>query len=103
MLPENRSWQHFRIPHSTLRKQSPIAVESASPIRTGRWRKDGGIFLEKRGDLIVNGLLYSIICLVAALITFNDPLLPLFFSLVAGLSILGPAAASGFYELARRR
>ena len=36
-------------------------------------------------------------------VTFNDPLLPLFFPLVAGLSIAGPAAASGFYELARRR
>ncbi|TXC71191.1 DUF2189 domain-containing protein [Sphingomonas ginsenosidivorax] len=60
-------------------------------------------FLEKRGDLIVIGLLYPIICLVAAVVTFNDPLLPLFFPLVAGLSILGPAAASGFYELARRR
>jgi uncharacterized membrane protein len=60
-------------------------------------------FLEKRGDLIVIGLLYPLICLVAAAVTFNDPLLPLFFPLVAGLSILGPAAASGFYELARRR
>ena len=60
-------------------------------------------FLAKRGDLIVIGLLYPIICLVAAVVTFNDPLLPLFVPLVAGLSILGPAAASGFYELARRR
>ncbi len=60
-------------------------------------------FLAKRGDLIVIGLLYPIVCLVAAVVTYNAPLLPLFFPLVAGLSILGPAAASGFYELARRR
>lgn len=60
-------------------------------------------FLAKRGDLIVIGLLYPIVCLVAVVVTYNDPLLPLFFPLVAGLSILGPAAASGFYELARRR
>jgi uncharacterized membrane protein len=60
-------------------------------------------FLAKRGDLIVIGLLYPIICLVAAVVTLNDPLLPLFFPLVAGLSIAGPAVASGFYELARRR
>ncbi len=60
-------------------------------------------FKAKRGDLIVIGLLYPIICLVAAVVTFNEPLLPLFFPLVAGLSIAGPAAASGFYELARRR
>lgn len=60
-------------------------------------------FREKRGDLLVIGLLYPIICLVAAVVTYNNPLLPLFFPLVAGLSIAGPAAASGFYELARRR
>jgi len=60
-------------------------------------------FLEKRGDLIVIGLLYPVICLVTAVVTLNDPLLPLFFPLVAGLSIAGPAVASGFYELARRR
>jgi len=60
-------------------------------------------FSEKRGDLIILGLLYPLICLIAVVVTFNDPLLPLFFPLVAGLSIAGPAAASGFYELARRR
>ena len=60
-------------------------------------------FRAKRGDLIFIGLLYPLICLVAIVVTFNDPLLPLFFPLVAGLSIAGPAVASGFYELARRR
>ncbi len=60
-------------------------------------------FREKRGDLIFAGLLYPLICLVAAVVTLNEPLLPLFFPLVAGLSIAGPAVASGFYELARRR
>lgn len=60
-------------------------------------------FRDKRGDLLFIGLLYPVICLVAAVTTFNKPLLPLFFPLVAGLSIAGPAVASGFYELARRR
>ena len=60
-------------------------------------------FQAKRGDLIFLGLLYPIICGVAVALAFNEPLLPLFFPLVAGLSIAGPAVASGFYELARRR
>lgn len=60
-------------------------------------------FQAKRGDLIFIGLLYPIICGVAVLLAFNAPLLPLLFPLVAGLSIAGPAVASGFYELARRR
>lgn len=60
-------------------------------------------FQAKRGDLIFVALLYPLIGLIAAAVALNDAALPLFFPLVAGLSILGPAAASGFYELARRR
>ena len=60
-------------------------------------------FRDKRGDLIFAGFLYPVICILAVVITFNDPLLPLFFPLIAGISIAGPAVASGFYELARRR
>lgn len=60
-------------------------------------------FQAKRGDLLFLGLLYPIICGVAVALSFNEPLLPLLFPLVAGLSIAGPAVASGFYELARRR
>lgn len=60
-------------------------------------------FREKRGELLFSGLLYPLICFIAVAVTFNAPLLPLFFPLVAGLSIAGPAVAAGFYELARRR
>jgi uncharacterized membrane protein len=60
-------------------------------------------FTAKRGDLIFLGLLYPVICFVAVALAYNQPLLPLLFPLVAGLSIAGPAVASGFYELARRR
>ena len=59
-------------------------------------------FRERRGDLLFIGLLYPVICLVAVYVTLNEPLLPILFPLVAGLSIAGPAVASGFYELARR-
>jgi uncharacterized membrane protein len=47
-------------------------------------------------------LLYPLVCVLAIYVTFNQPLLPLLFPLVAGLSIAGPAVASGFYEIARR-
>lgn len=59
-------------------------------------------FRDKRGDILLVGLLYPVICIVAALVTFNGSLY-LFFPLAAGVSIAGPAVASGFYELARRR
>lgn len=60
-------------------------------------------FMDRRGDVIFIGLLYPLIGLIVAAVTLNADLLPLLFPLVAGLSILGPAVASGFYELARRR
>jgi len=60
-------------------------------------------FREKRGDVIVLALIYPLVGLIAALMAFNGKLLPILFPLVAGLSILGPAVASGFYEIARRR
>jgi len=60
-------------------------------------------FMQKRGDIIILALIYPLGGFAAAALSFNDELLPLFFPLVAGLSILGPAVATGFYELARRR
>jgi uncharacterized membrane protein len=60
-------------------------------------------FRAKRGDILVIALLYPVLGFAAAAITIDNRLLPLFFPLVAGVSILGPAAASGFYEIARRR
>jgi uncharacterized membrane protein len=60
-------------------------------------------FKAKRGDVIVLALLYPLAGLLAAAAAFDDRVLPLVFPLVAGLSIVGPAVATGFYELARRR
>ena len=87
---------HFATPIPEIRR---IGVADLNWALSEGWKD----FLAKRGDLVVIGLLYPIVCLIAAVTTFNDPLLPPFFPLVAGLSIVGPAAASGFYELARRR
>ena len=60
-------------------------------------------FLDKRGDLIVVGLIYPIIGFVAAAAALGGDLIPLFFPIAAGIGLLGPLAALGFYELARRR
>src|SRR3546814_18520173 len=41
--------------------------------------------------------------LLLAVLALGYSLLPVVFPLAAGVSILGPAVAAGFYELARRR
>ena len=60
-------------------------------------------FLDKRGDLVFVGFIYPIVGFFAIAIARNWALLPIIFPLVAGLTLMGPAVASGFYELARRR
>jgi len=60
-------------------------------------------FLSMRGDLIFVGLLYPLVGFVAAWVTLGYNLVPLSFPLAAGISLLGPIVAIGFYELARRR
>lgn len=60
-------------------------------------------FNAKRGDILVLAVLYPVLGLLAAAIALNGQLLPVFFPLVAGLSVMGPAVAAGFYEIARRR
>ena len=60
-------------------------------------------FLAKRGDLIFVGLIYPLIGFAAAAVSLGGALIPLFFPIAAGIGLLGPVAALGFYELARRR
>src|SRR3954453_5929940 len=70
-----------------------------------RWslRQGLGDFQTMRGDLVFAGLIYTFIGIAAAVMTTNGPLLPFFFPVLAGIGLLGPVAAVGFYELARRR
>jgi uncharacterized membrane protein len=60
-------------------------------------------FLDKRGDLLIVGLIYPLIGFAAAALALGGAFIPLFFPILAGIGLLGPVAALGFYELARRR
>jgi len=60
-------------------------------------------FLTFRGDIVFAGLIYTMLGLAAVVMTTSRPLMPFFLPVVAGVGLLGPLAAVGFYELARQR
>ena len=60
-------------------------------------------FLDMRGDILFAGLIYTIVGLAAVVMTTKQALMPYFIPVIAGVGLLGPVAAVGFYELARRR
>src|SRR3546814_2280048 len=88
---------------TTLTQSTPDITPAETRIRRIdaadlRWalREGWNDFRSMRGDILFAALLYPLIGLIAAAITFDTRLLPLFFPLVAGLSILGPIVSSGF-------
>ncbi|HET9811937.1 MAG TPA: DUF2189 domain-containing protein [Sphingomicrobium sp.] len=92
-LPAQAKSDSTKIP---VRRITGADVDSS--LRDG-WRD----FMEMRGDIIFLMILYPLIGIVAAIATVGGPLLPLFLPIAAGIGLLGPVAAVGFYEMARRR
>jgi uncharacterized membrane protein len=95
---------------AVARPAAAPAASSPLPVRpiaaadlTASLREGWSDFMAMRGDLIFLGLLYPVIGLIAAAVSLGGSLIPLFFPIAAGIGLLGPLAAIGFYELARRR
>ncbi len=87
---------------STRSKAIPVRTITDDDLRSSL-RQGYEDFGDLRGDLIFAGLIYTIIGLAAVVMTTSRPLMPFFYPVVAGVALLGPIAAVGFYELARRR
>lgn len=66
-------------------------------------RKGAEDFAALRTDVIFIIILYPIGGLFLSAIAFQRDLLPLLFPLASGFALLGPVAATGLYEMSRRR
>lgn len=86
---------------------APSAVAEVRRITDAdiRWalREGWQDYRARRGELLLLPLIYVMVGVLAAFIAFRADLFPFFFPLAAGFALVGPIAASGFYELARRR
>jgi uncharacterized membrane protein len=92
------------LPASNNLKSSQIPVRQITISDANAALREGwSDFLEMRGDLLFVGLFYVLVGVVAASAGMGGALLPLLFPIVAGVGLLGPVAALGFYEMARRR
>lgn len=60
-------------------------------------------FMATPTQLVFLGIIYPLIGLIAGWAAADGSLLLLFYPLVAGLSLMGPVAALGIYQLSRRR
>ena len=56
-----------------------------------------------RTDVIFLCLIYPVVGIVLAWLTFGYEMLPLLFPLASGFALIGPVAAVGLYEMSRRR
>ena len=56
-----------------------------------------------RTDVIFLCLIYPLVGIALAWLTFGNQMLPLLFPLASGFALVGPVAAVGLYEMSRRR
>jgi uncharacterized membrane protein len=62
-----------------------------------------GDFEAYRTDVIFLCLIYPVVGIVLAWLSFGYEMLPLLFPLASGFALVGPVAAVGLYEMSRRR
>lgn len=87
-----------------LTARQPVPIRRITPADMRFALREGWAdFREMRGDILFIALIYPLFSLAVAFASLGGVPLVLFFPMAAGLSLMGPLVAVGFYELARRR
>jgi uncharacterized membrane protein len=92
----------IRSPASIRRQRIPVRTIGDGDLRFAL-RAGWEDFQDMRGDIFFAGLIYTVLGLAAVAMTASNSFIPFFLPVVAGVGLLGPLSAIGFYELARRR
>jgi len=66
-------------------------------------RKGRDDFLTYPSHLVLLAVIYPIVGVILARLTFGYDILPLLFPIISGFALIGPLAAVGLYEMSRRR
>jgi uncharacterized membrane protein len=82
--------------HPTVRKITPADLKEALA-------KGFDDFWAMPSHLVFIGLIYPIIGVCLAALTFSNNALPLLYPMASGFALVGPFAAIGLYEISRRR
>ena len=81
----------------------PVVRNIGAPELMEALRKGVDDFKEMPTHLAFIGLIYPLLGICLAALTFSSNALTLLFPLVSGFALLGPLAAVGLYEMSRRR
>jgi uncharacterized membrane protein len=60
-------------------------------------------FMANPTHLVLLAVIYPVVGLILARLTFGYDILPLLFPLISGFALIGPLAAVGLYEMSKRR
>jgi uncharacterized membrane protein len=82
--------------HPTVRKITPADLKEALA-------KGFDDFWAMPSHLVFLGLIYPVVGVCLAALTFSNNALPLLYPLASGFALIGPFAGIGLYEISRRR
>lgn len=102
-LTENIGADETAITETELEPAQPVVREIGAEDVMDALAKGIKDFDAKPSHVIFLSLIYPVIAILAARMAFGYDILPLLFPLVAGFALVGPLAATGLYELSRRR